>query len=121
MALGRSVWEKGVINRRLDERSYEVVKESGTLRRNRIHLKRTNEQEPHSGPNPEELPQQRQFERCQTAQGTAQPPTTTSSTSMTPSPTQTRLTVPTPPRHSARKTKLPAKYNDFMLQNRVGK
>ena len=121
MAVGRSVWEKGVINRRLDERSYEVVKEGGTLRRNRIHLKRTNEQEPHSGASPEELPQQEQFERCQAAKGTAQLPTTTSSTSVIPSPTQTGVPVPTPPRHSGRKTKLPAKYNDFMLQNRVGK
>ena len=38
--LGRKEWEKGVVRRRLDERSYEVETSHGTLRRNRVQLRR---------------------------------------------------------------------------------
>ena len=43
MTLGNKIWKKGVINKRLDERSYDVDTDEGTLRRNRVHLKKTNE------------------------------------------------------------------------------
>ena len=32
-------WEKAVVQRRLDERSYEVDTPEGTYRRNRVHLR----------------------------------------------------------------------------------
>ena len=35
MALGNKIWKKGVINKRLDKRSYDVDTDEGTLRRNR--------------------------------------------------------------------------------------
>ena len=42
--LGKKVWEKGIINARLDERSYEVQAENGQCyRRNRVDLKPTHE------------------------------------------------------------------------------
>ena len=40
--LGEKKWGKAVVNRRLDERSYEVETNSGTYRRNRIHLRKSN-------------------------------------------------------------------------------
>ena len=44
-ALGDRVWKKGQITKRLDERSYEVLARDGNLlRRNRVHLKPTQEQ-----------------------------------------------------------------------------
>ena len=41
--MGKKSWEKGTIVERLDERSYNVLSDSGVLRRNRVHLKRTKE------------------------------------------------------------------------------
>ena len=41
--LGQKTWKRGRVNKRLDERSYEVETESGVLRRNRVYLNRTNE------------------------------------------------------------------------------
>ena len=41
--LGQKMWKRGTVNKRLDERSYEVETESGVLRRNRVYLNRTNE------------------------------------------------------------------------------
>ena len=41
-------WNKGVIQHRLDERSYEVETDDGTYRRNRIHLKKSYEGSPTS-------------------------------------------------------------------------
>lgn len=43
MTLGNKVWKKGTVSKRLDERSYEVDTEDGTLRRNRVYLRKTNE------------------------------------------------------------------------------
>ena len=40
---GKHEWAKGYVAKRLDQRSYEVETEHGTLRRNRVHLKRSNE------------------------------------------------------------------------------
>ena len=42
---GQKEWEKAVVQRRLDERSYEVDTPQGTYRRNRVHLRRTCETE----------------------------------------------------------------------------
>ena len=41
--LGQKTWTRGTVNKRLDERSYEVETESGVLKRNRVYLNRTNE------------------------------------------------------------------------------
>ena len=43
---GQKEWEKAVVQRRLDERSYEVDTPEGTYRRNRVHLRRTRETVP---------------------------------------------------------------------------
>ena len=45
MTLGNKTWKKGVITKRLDERSYEVDTNEGTLRRNRVYLRQINENE----------------------------------------------------------------------------
>ena len=42
---GQKEWEKAVVQRRLDERSYKVDTPQGTYRRNRVHLRRTRETE----------------------------------------------------------------------------
>ena len=44
--LGEKKWGKAIVNRRLDERSYEVETNSVTYRRNRIHLRNSNETPP---------------------------------------------------------------------------
>ena len=42
---GQKEWEKSVVQRRIDERSYEVDAPQGTYRCNRVHLRRTRETE----------------------------------------------------------------------------
>ncbi|XP_068749296.1 uncharacterized protein [Montipora capricornis] len=45
--LGQKEWKKGAVVERLDERSYEIETADGsTYRRNRIHLRKTNEPPP---------------------------------------------------------------------------
>ena len=39
-------WRKAIVNKRLDERSYEVETNTGTYRRNRFHLRKSNEKPP---------------------------------------------------------------------------
>ena len=41
--IGKKEWNKGVIRKRLDDRSYEVELPSGVLRRNKVHLRNTSE------------------------------------------------------------------------------
>ena len=41
--LGKKKWEKGVVKKRLDERSYEVRTDEGVLRRNRVYLRKSSE------------------------------------------------------------------------------
>ena len=41
--LGQKAWQKGQVTKRLDERSYEVTTPSGIYRRNRMHLRKTEE------------------------------------------------------------------------------
>ena len=45
--LGEKKWQKGTVINRLDQRSYLVDTDSGMLRRNRQHLKKTNEPNTH--------------------------------------------------------------------------
>ena len=40
LVAGKKKWTKGIVNQRLDERSYEVATDTGTCRRNRIHLRK---------------------------------------------------------------------------------
>ena len=44
--LGEKTWGKAIVNKRLDERSYEVETNSGTYRRNTVHLRKSNEKPP---------------------------------------------------------------------------
>ena len=44
--LGQKKWGKVIVNKMLDERSYEVETNSGTYRRNRVHLRKSNEKPP---------------------------------------------------------------------------
>ena len=44
--LGEKKWGNAIVNTRLDERSYEIETNSGTYRRNRIHLRMSNETPP---------------------------------------------------------------------------
>lgn len=43
---GQKGWTKAVVTKRLDERSYVVETPNGVYRRNRVHLKKTNEEPP---------------------------------------------------------------------------
>ena len=43
LVAGQKKWTKGIVKKRLDERSYEVATDTGTFRRNRIHLRNRNE------------------------------------------------------------------------------
>jgi hypothetical protein len=50
-------WQKGMVTKRLDERSYEVETRKGTYRRNRVHLRKTKEDSPAiNKPEPYETP-----------------------------------------------------------------
>ena len=53
---GKKEWQKGVVKKRLDERSYEVELPQGVLRRNRIHLRRTYESAPAAADTRDALP-----------------------------------------------------------------
>ena len=44
--IGEQKWGKAILNRRLDERSYEVETDSGICRRNRVNLRKSNETPP---------------------------------------------------------------------------
>lgn len=41
--MNKKTWEKGTVLERLDERSYNVSCDSGVIRRNRVHLRKSNE------------------------------------------------------------------------------
>ena len=43
-SITKQPWKKGIVHKRLDERSYEVECDDRVLRRNRVHLRKTNEQ-----------------------------------------------------------------------------
>jgi len=44
--LGKREWQKGIVRKRLEERSYEVEMPYNVVRRNRVHLHLTNEPSP---------------------------------------------------------------------------
>ena len=46
--LGEKKWRKAIVTRRYDERSYQVDTGNGTYRRNRMHLRKSDETEPRS-------------------------------------------------------------------------
>ena len=46
LKLGKREWQKGIIRKRLDERSHEVETTYNVVRRNRVHLRLTNEPSP---------------------------------------------------------------------------
>ena len=41
--MGKKVWEKGTVLECLDERSYNVLCDNGVIRRNRVHLRKSEE------------------------------------------------------------------------------
>jgi len=41
--VGDKKWQKGVVTQRLDERSYEIETDTGTYRRNCVHLRKSKE------------------------------------------------------------------------------
>ena len=43
LVAGKNKWTKGIVKKRLDERSYEVATDTGTFRKNRIHLRNSKE------------------------------------------------------------------------------
>merc|ERR1712030_309203 len=45
LVAGNSRWAKGTVTKRLDERSYEVATDTGSYRRNRVHLRPSKEQQ----------------------------------------------------------------------------
>ncbi len=47
--LGKKIWDQGIVNRRLDQRSYEVETDAGVIRRNRVDLRKTHETTASSG------------------------------------------------------------------------
>ena len=67
---GNRTWEKAVVSQRLDERSYLVETVKGSFRRNRVHLRKTQENLPLVIPKP--LQGQRKTEnKTKTAKGFA--------------------------------------------------
>lgn len=66
--LGCKEWERGVVTKRLDERSYEVETSLGTLRRNRVHLTKTAESTPTSESKPSEHPAKPTTDKAQEAE-----------------------------------------------------
>jgi len=110
--VGKKEWQKGVVKNRLSERSYEVELPQGVLRRNRIHLRKTNE------------PAATQPEQCNEPQSQepVEPVTETNE-----SPSQSAIEVPTEvpppatpvkapePRRSQRVRRVPKRLEDYVL------
>ena len=119
--VGKKEWQKGVVKKRLDERSYEVELPQGVLRRNRVHLRRTNESAP-TAPDTQD-------EQCNEPQPQPQPQDPVSGTPRLPSQTATEApsqgaTVVQPPatpveapelRRSQRVRRAPKHLEDFVL------
>ena len=59
---GNKTWEKAVVSQRLDERSYLVETSQGLYRRNRVHLRKTQEDPPPTTPKP---PQRQNTDKSQ--------------------------------------------------------
>ena len=118
--LGRKDWARGTVVRRLDERSYLVDTPTGVLRRNRQHIKKTNERcEPQPTTKQAALPD----EPCATP-AVERPADTGSCNESTASPAK-RVIQPAPPRRetsspekqttstrSGRAVVLPARYRE---------
>ena len=82
---GKKEWQKGVVKKRLDERSYEVELPQGVFRRNRGHIRKTNESAPKAADT--------QDEQC----NTPQPQDPLSETRELPSQAATEAPSPLPP------------------------
>lgn len=106
--LGQKEWKKGQVIQRLDQRSYEVETNDGTIyRRNRVHLNKSKEMpsvvlEPHIDNDPIMY---------------SPPPATPNKT-----PVKKRIESPKPgstkdlpPRGSASERHLPKKFDDYIL------
>ncbi|XP_067665793.1 uncharacterized protein [Haliotis asinina] len=117
-SVSSKVWQKGVISKRLDERSYDVETGRGVVRRNRQHVRKT----------PERTPDRQ-------ATGFFKPPSETDSavnaavSQPTPTPVSAQTPVPATPKlskteqapstpctmttRSGRTLRAPKKFNDF--------
>ena len=114
---GKKEWQKGVVKKRLDERSYEVELPQGVLRRNRIHLRRTYESAPAAADTRDALPNEPQ------PQGLVSETNELPSQTATEAPSQgaTEVHPPTAPveapelRRSQRVRRVPKHLEDYVL------
>ena len=117
--LGEKKWNKGVIQHRLDERSYEVETDDGTYRCNRIHLKKSNEGSPTSD---QEI--RMQPVNVEPTKLNNEPENTTSNTSVLQSPKKSAVSNPEvkmeapAPRRSQRVSKPPSRFGDFIVNTK---
>ena len=121
--LGKREWQKGIVRSRLDERSYEVETPHHVVRRNRVHLRKTNEPPPPSSdqapaevsvpvcPQPSELPT--------TVPEEVNPPAPSQETAPLSRPEVVRTSDESPPkpvlRRSERQRRPPRRFSDFVL------
>ena len=117
--LGEKKWNKGVIQHRLDERSYEVETDDGTYRRNRVHLKKSNE-----GSSTTDREIRMQPMNVEPTKLNNKPEDTTSNTSVLQSPkksavsnTEVKMEAPAP-RRSQRVSKPPSRFGDFIVNTK---
>lgn len=105
----RSVWKKGQVIRRLDERSYDVECGSKVLRRNRVHLKKTGEM------GSIEQTQVENLDKCVTPCPTQPVPIsdTTSSRPEVTTPNEVEAATNTKTTRSGRTVKPPVKLSDY--------
>ena len=114
---GKKEWQKGVVRKRLDERSYEVELPQGVLRRNRIHLRSTYKSAPAAANTRDALPNETQ------PQGLVSETNELPSRTATEAPSQSTTEVhpPTAPvvapelRRSQRVRRVPKHLEDYVL------
>jgi len=128
--LGKREWQKGIVQKRLDERSYEVETPYNVVRRNRVHLRLTNKPSP---PLTDEMPNEisaevsevpapsfaQSYESQTSSSGEVSLPTSSQGSSSPSGSEVPSAAVTSPPklvlRRSARQRRPPKHLNDFVL------
>ena len=121
--LGRREWQKGIVRSRLDERSYEVETPHHVVRRNRVHLRKTNEPPPSSlDQTPAEVyvpiyPQSNELPTAVPEEVNPPAPSQESATLSRPEVDPTPAESPPKPvlRRSERQRRPPKRFSDFVL------
>ena len=121
--LGRREWQKGIVRSRLDERSYEVETPHHVARRNRVHLRKTNEPPPPSlDQTPAEVyvpiyPQSNELPTAVPEEVNPPAPSQESATLSRPEVDPTPAESPPKPvlRRSERQRRPPKRFSDFVL------